>query len=49
MLDDKVKELNAIKQEMQEIMTYKNEIFDLKTKVAELQEEINRKDTERDL
>ena len=30
-------------------MLYKNEIFDLKAKVAELHEEINRKDNDREL
>lgn len=38
-----------IKEEMKDVMLYKNEIFDLKAKVAELHEEINRKDAEREL
>ena len=38
-----------IKEEMKDVMQYKNEIFDLKAKVAELHEEINRKDAEREL
>jgi hypothetical protein len=41
--------MEMIKEEMKDVMQYKNEIFDLKAKVAELHEEINRKDVEREL
>jgi hypothetical protein len=49
MLDEKIREMEIIKEEMKDVMQYKNEIFDLKAKVAELHEEINRKDAEREL
>ena len=49
LLEEKVREMEMIKEEMKDVMQYKNEIFDLKAKVAELHEEINRKDVEREL
>ena len=49
MLEEKIREMEMIKEEMKDVMLYKNEIFDLKAKVAELHEEIIRKDAEREL
>ena len=40
--------MEIIKEEMKDVMAYKNEIFDLKAKIAELHEEITRKDAERE-